>query len=99
MEINVMKLRATLDEGPRCKDKWIQTILLGGSFKLVPRPLNEGPRPKSGKFMLIWHTYFGGKFNWFGPKDSATKEFLIWKTKNQAKNQTTLTRRKTCIFN
>jgi hypothetical protein len=40
------------------------------SFKLVPRPLNEGPRPKNGKLRLIWHTYFGGKFNWFGPKDN-----------------------------
>ncbi len=49
--------------------------------------------------MLIWHTYFGGKFNWFGPKDSATKKLLIWKIKNQTRNQTTLTRRKTCIFN
>ncbi len=49
--------------------------------------------------MLIWHTYFGGKFNWFRPKDNATKELLIWKTKNQARNQTTFTRRKTCIFN
>jgi hypothetical protein len=46
------------------------------SFKLVPRPLNEGPRPKNGKLRLIWHTYFGRKFNWFRPKDSAKKKTL-----------------------
>jgi hypothetical protein len=68
------------------------------SFKLVPRPLNEGPRPKNGKLKLIWHTYFGGKFNWFGPKGSAKKKLLIWKTKNQVGDQRTLIRRKTCIF-
>jgi hypothetical protein len=48
-------LRATLDKGPRSKDQWIQAILLVESFKLVPRPLNEGPRPKSGKLKLNLH--------------------------------------------
>jgi hypothetical protein len=64
-------LRATLDEGPRSKDHWIQAILLVESFKLVPRPWNEGPRPKSGKLRLTYMgTCFEGKINWFGPKTS-----------------------------
>jgi hypothetical protein len=39
-------LGATLDEGPKSRDQWIQAILLVESFKLVPRPLDEGSRPK-----------------------------------------------------
>jgi hypothetical protein len=39
-------LRATLDEGIRSRDPWIQAILLVESIKLVPRPLDEGLRPK-----------------------------------------------------
>jgi hypothetical protein len=42
-------LRAILNKGPRSSDQWIQAILFVESFKLVPRPLDEGPRPKSGK--------------------------------------------------
>jgi len=58
MEINVMKLKVSLDEGPRYMDHSIQTILLVESFKLVPTPLDEGPRPKSGKLRLIWHLFW-----------------------------------------
>jgi hypothetical protein len=48
----------------------IQAILLFESFKLVPRPLNEGPRLKRGKLRLNLHgTYFREKINWFRPKD------------------------------
>jgi hypothetical protein len=49
----------------------IQPILLVESFKLVPRPLNEGPRLKRGKLRLNLHggTYFREKINWFRPKD------------------------------
>ncbi len=44
------------------------------SFKWVPWPLDEGPRPKSGKLRLNLHgTYFGGKINWLRPKNSAKK--------------------------
>jgi hypothetical protein len=54
--------RATLDEGPRSRDQWIQIILLVKSFKFVPRPLDKGPRLKSGKLRLNLHgTCFGGK--------------------------------------
>jgi len=44
------------------------------SFKLVPRPLDEGPRLESGKLMQNLHgTSFGWKINWFGPKASAKR--------------------------
>jgi len=52
---------------------------------LVPRPLDKGPRPKSGKLRLNLHgTGFGGKINWFRPKKVPKGELLIWRTKNQA---------------
>jgi hypothetical protein len=60
MEKHVVKLRVTLDEGPRPRDRWIQAILFVKSFKLVPRPLDKGPRPKSGKLRLIWHRFWSG---------------------------------------
>jgi hypothetical protein len=67
-------VRATLDEGPRSRDQWIQAILLVERFKLVPRPLDEGPRPKSGKLRVNLHgSCFGGKINWFRPKNSAKR--------------------------
>jgi hypothetical protein len=34
----------------------IQAILLVEIFKLVPKPLDEGPRPKSGKLRLPYMT-------------------------------------------
>jgi hypothetical protein len=71
---NYFIVRAILDQGPRSRDQWIQAILLVESFKLVPRPLDEGPRPKSGKLRLNLHGIcFGGKINWFGPKNSAKR--------------------------
>jgi hypothetical protein len=64
-----IEVRVTLDKGPRSRDQWIQAILLVESFKLVPRSLDEGTRPKGGKLRLTLHgTCFGGKINWFGPK-------------------------------
>jgi hypothetical protein len=56
-------------------DQWIQAILLVESFKLVPRPLDEDPRPKSGKLRLNLNgtCCFGGKINGFGPNDSAKR--------------------------
>jgi hypothetical protein len=41
---------------------------------LVPRPVDEGPRPKSDELKLNLNgTYFGGKINWFEPKKSAKR--------------------------
>ncbi len=58
------------------------------NFKLVPRPVDKGPRPKSGKLRLNRHgTYFGGKNNWFEPKKTVLNgELLIWRTMNQARD-------------
>jgi hypothetical protein len=39
--LNMSKLMATSDEGPKSRDQWIQAILLVKSFKLVPRPLSN----------------------------------------------------------
>ncbi len=67
-------LRVTLDEGPRSREQWIQAILLVESLKLVPRPLDKGPRPKNGKLRLnLRGTDFGGKINWWGPKNNAKR--------------------------
>jgi hypothetical protein len=56
------------------------------------RPIDKGPTPKSGKLRLNLHgTGFGGKINWFIPKNTVLKgELLIWRTKNQAKDQGTV---------
>jgi hypothetical protein len=62
--VSKYQIRVTLDEGPRSGEQCIQAILLVESFKLVPRPLDEGPRPKSGTLRLNLHsTYFRGKIN------------------------------------
>jgi hypothetical protein len=67
-------LRATLDKGPRSEDQRIQAMVVVESFKLVPRPLDEGPRPKSGKLRLNLHgTGSGWKMNWFEPKNSVER--------------------------
>ncbi len=72
----------TFDNGPKSKDQWIQAILLVKSFKLVPRPLDEGLRPKNGKLRInLDGTYFRGKINWFGPEINAKRKAL--ELKNQ----------------
>jgi len=44
------------------------------SFKLVPSPLDEGPRPKSDKLRLNLHgTCFGGKSIGSEQKNSAER--------------------------
>jgi hypothetical protein len=51
-----------------------EATLLVESFKLVPRPLDEGSRPKSGKLRLNLHGIcFRGKINWLRPKNSAKR--------------------------
>jgi hypothetical protein len=48
-------VRATLDESLRSKVQWNRAILLVESHTLDPQPLDEGPRPKSGKESLNLH--------------------------------------------
>jgi hypothetical protein len=49
------ELRATLNEGPKSRVQWNRAVLLDGRYKLDPWPLDEGPRPKSGKSRLNLH--------------------------------------------
>jgi isocitrate dehydrogenase len=52
------------------------------SFKLVPRLLDEGLRPKNGKLRInLDGTYFRRKINWFGPKNNVKRKAL--ELKNQ----------------
>jgi hypothetical protein len=51
---------------------------------LDPQPLDECPKPKSGK---SWD-HFGGKINWFRPKKESLKgELMLGRTKMQARDQ------------
>jgi hypothetical protein len=61
------------------------------NFKLVPKPLDEGPKPKSGKLRLNLHgTCFGGKINWLGPENNAKRIALDLENNNQARDQGTI---------
>jgi hypothetical protein len=58
------------------------------SFKLVPRPLDDGPRPKSGKLRLNLHgTSLERKSIGLDQKMVLKGELPIWRTKNQAMDQ------------
>jgi len=57
---------------------------------LVPRPLDEGPRPKSGKLRLIWPPVLEGKSIGWDQKTVLKGELLIWRAKNQARDPGTL---------
>jgi len=48
-------IKATLNEGPRSTVQWNKTILSDESHKLDPRPLDEIPKPRSGKSKLNLH--------------------------------------------
>ncbi len=68
------QLKGDFRQGSKVQGTWIQEFLLIKSFKLVPRPSDQGPRPKSGKLRLnLYGTCFGGKINRFGPKNSAKR--------------------------
>jgi len=44
---------------------------------LVPKPLDEGPRPKGGKLRLNLHgTCFGKKINWFELENNVKRRAL-----------------------
>jgi hypothetical protein len=68
----------------------MQALLLVESFKLVPRPYNEGPRLKSGKLRLIWHLFLEAKSIGSDQKTVLKGELLIWRTKNEARDSGTL---------
>jgi hypothetical protein len=67
-------LRATLNEGPSSKVQWNRTILLDEGHKLDAHPLDESPRPKSGKLRLNLHgTILEGNSIDSDPKKKALK--------------------------
>jgi hypothetical protein len=61
---------------------------LDESHKLDAGPLDEGSRPKSGKFeaKLTWH-HFGGKINWFKPEKIQEKNSTKKERAHDLKNQ------------
>jgi hypothetical protein len=81
-----LEILAMLDEHPRSRVQSNRAILLVESHKLDPRPLDEGPRPKSGKLMLNLHgTILEGKSIGLDLKGKDLNgERMIWRTKMQA---------------
>ncbi len=57
-----------------------------------PRPLDEGPKPKSGKLRLnlTWHLFWRENQLVWTQKTVLKGELLIWRTKNQARDQGTV---------
>jgi hypothetical protein len=55
-DLETIILRLILNKGPRSKVQWNQAFLLIKSFKLVPRPLNKGARPRQIK---LWFSLLG----------------------------------------
>jgi hypothetical protein len=51
-----MQSKGDFRQGSKVQGPMIQAILLVESFKLVPKPLDEGPGPKSGKLRLPYMT-------------------------------------------
>jgi len=89
----ILDLMVTLNEGPKFKDQWIQAILLVESFKLVPRPLDKGPKQKiqqieAKPYMAL---IFERKSICLDQTNSAKRRTpdFIWRTKNQAREQDT----------
>jgi hypothetical protein len=71
--------KATLDEGPRSRVQWNREILLDESHKLHPQPLDESPRPKSGKSRLNRHgTILDGRSNGLNLKKKGSKLESSW---------------------
>jgi len=52
---NLVVIGATLADRPMSRVQLNRAILLAESHKLDPWPLDEGPRPKSGKSRLNLH--------------------------------------------
>jgi hypothetical protein len=78
---HVVKLMATLHEGPRSRDKWIEAILLVESSKFVPRTLDEGPRSRDKwieAILLVESFKFVPRTLDEGPRPKSGKLRLIW---------------------
>jgi hypothetical protein len=71
----------------QAKVQWNRAILLAESHKLDPQPLDEGPRPKSGKERLKLHDMEEKSIGWDKKKKELKVELIIWRTKLHAKVQ------------
>jgi hypothetical protein len=84
-------LRAALDKRLRSRVQWNRAVLLAESQKLEPWPLDEDPRPKSGKSRLNLHGIILERFNQLRPPKEKKKilkgELMIWRTKMQTRVQ------------
>jgi hypothetical protein len=83
-------LSATLDKRLRSRVQWNRAVLLAESQKLEPWPLDEGPRPISGKSRLNLHGTILQRFNQLRPqrkKRILKGELMIWRTKMQTRVQ------------
>jgi hypothetical protein len=68
-----------------------QAILLVKSFKLVPRPLDKGPRPKvTNRGNTYMAPLLEGTSIGLDQRTVLKGELLIWRTKNQARDQGTV---------
>jgi hypothetical protein len=79
---NQKSLRATLNEGARCKVQQNGPFLLVESHKLDPWPLDEDPKPIEAK--LKWHlhgTILEGNSIGPNPKMELKGELMVCKTK------------------
>jgi hypothetical protein len=81
-----LMLRAILGKGARSKAQWNRTLLLVKNFKLVARPLDEGPRPRQIK---LWFSLHGiileGKPIGPDQKKSLKDTLWFWKPKCRLK--------------
>jgi len=89
-EKHVVKLRATLDEGPGSRDQWIQAILLAESFFIGPKPFRRGSKTKKWELEVNMVPVLEGKSFGRDQKTVLKRERLIWRTKNQARDLGTL---------
>jgi hypothetical protein len=81
---------ATLDEGPRSRDEWIEAIWLVESFKSVPRTLDKGPKTKMWQIEANMAPVLDEKSVGWDQKTELKGELLIWRTKNEAGDPGTL---------
>jgi hypothetical protein len=74
-------------------------MFLVESFKVVPRPLDEGPRPKKWQIEAkpTCHLFLERKSIGLDQKTVLKGELLIWRTKNGAWDQGTLVQLKDSI--
>jgi hypothetical protein len=75
---------------PGSKDQWIQAILLVEGFELVPKAFWRGSKTKNSKLgeaKPTWHLFWRENKLVWTKKTVVKGELLIWRTKNQIRDQ------------